>query len=109
MAYENAAGAATELDDLERKGLACDCLLAVFLDELAGECETFCVTFEGDVGTLVGDGSHGTFDGGADGELGLDLIPRIRGELLVAEAELMVGLVELEDLDVDDVTGGDNL
>ena len=109
VAEEDAAGGATELDHLEREGLAGDGLLAVFLDELAVEREALGVTVQGDVGTLVGGGGDGTLNGGADRELGLDLIPRVRGELLVAEAELVVLLVEVEDLDLDGIAGSDNL
>ena len=108
MAEEDAAGAAAELNDLEGELVADNCLLAVFLDEFAVECESLS-TVESDVGTLVGGGSYSTLNGGTDGELGLDLIPRIGSELLVAEAELVVLLVEVEDLDLDGIAGSDNL
>ena len=54
MAEKDAAGAATEFDNPERKGLANNCLLSVFLNEFAGECKSFSVTVKSDVGALVG-------------------------------------------------------
>ena len=84
-------------------------LLAVFLDDLAVESETFSVGIEGDHCALVGHGSDGAFHYGTHGELGLDLIPRVGGKLLVTKAELMVGLVEVENLHFDSVAGVHNL
>ena len=92
MREEDTAGGAAKLDDAERKGLADGGGLAVLLEDLAVESEAFSLSVKGDGCALVGDGGDGTLDGGADGILGLDLIPRVGKELLVTEAELAVGL-----------------
>ena len=84
--------------------LAHNGLLAVLLDEVAAEREALVVTLKLDVGALVGKGGNRTLDNGAYRVFLLDGVPRIRGELLVAKAELVVGLVEVKDLNVDDIT-----
>ena len=109
MGKKDPAGAPAEFDNLERKGLAGNCGLAVFLDEVAGESEAFIVTLKLDVGTLVGKGGDCTFHGGTDSVLLLDGIPRVGSELLVTKAELVVGLVEVKDDNVDLIAGSDQL
>ena len=97
------ASAAAEFDNLELEGFTCNGLLAVFLHEVAVESEAFCA-FEGDGCALVGGGGYGAFHDGIYRVLGLDEIPRVGEELLVTEAELVVGLIEIKNLDVDGVT-----
>ena len=97
-------GAATELYHLEWKSLSRNGLLAVFLDELAVECEALSLTVEGDGCALVGGGSYGSLNNGTYRILLLNCVPRIRYELLVAEAELVGSLIELKDNYIDGVT-----
>ena len=87
----------------------CDSLLSVFLDELAVECEAFCLVVEGDGSALVSSGSDCSLYYSAYRVLLLSCIPRIRNKLLVAEAELVGSLVELEDNNIDSVARSNNL
>ena len=109
MGEEDPAGAPAELDHLERKGLADDRLLAILLDEVTAESEALVITLELDVGALVGERGDSTLDSRADRVLALDLVPRVGSELLVTKAELVVGLVEVEDDNVNLVSRGNHL
>ena len=104
MRKEDAACRAAEFNDSEWKSLACSSLLAVFLDELAGECEALCTAFKSDVGTLVSERSDCSLNCLTYRELGLNLIPWVRGKLLETEAEFMVSLIEIENLNIDYIT-----
>ena len=109
MADENPAGAATELNNLERKFVAYNGGLAVFHYEVAGEAEALGAVFEGDCSALVANSGNGTFNNAAGRIFGLELIPRVREKLLVTEAELVVGLIEVEDDNVHLVAGLNHL
>ncbi len=47
------------------------------------------------------DVDHMALDGGADGVLGLDVVPGVRGLLLEAEGDALLGEVDVEDHDLD--------
>ena len=100
MREQDSACASAKFNHLEWKGLTSSCRLTIFLDEVASECESFVITFQFDVSSLVSHGSNRALYGRADRIFFLNCVPRIRGELLVTQAELVVRLIEVKDHDI---------
>ena len=58
---------------------------------------------------VVGDDDHFTFDFVADFEIRIELLPRLRGELLETQGDTLLAFLEVEDDDVDLLVELDNL
>jgi len=76
---------------------------------LADVDETFDAGHDLDEGAVVGDDDHFTFDVVTFLEVGVEGIPGVRSELLEAEGDAALGLVEVEDDDVDLLVEADDL
>ena len=97
------AGAAAQIHNLHRKGLAHEGLLAIFFHHLAVEGGSLGAVGEGEGGVLVTGNAHSSVYHGAHRVLGLELVPRVGSELLVAQGQLVAVLVEVQDDNVNHV------
>ena len=77
---QDSACASAKFNHLEWQGLTSSCRLTIFLDEVASECESFVITFQFDVSSLVSHGSNRALYGRADRIFFLNCVPRVRGE-----------------------------
>lgn len=101
VAQDDSLVVLVELNHLEVELVAELGLCAVFLDEVLGRREALYTMLEADDGALVEHFGHLAVMDRADGEDCLEHIPGIVLELLVAEAETTVALVDLEHLHLD--------
>lgn len=101
VAQDDALAALVELDYLELELVVELGLGAILLDEVLGGGEAFHAVFKRDDGALVHYFGDGALVDGAYGEDGLEDVPGVLLELLVAEAEATVVLVDFEHLHVD--------
>lgn len=109
VAYENTVCATTKLDHLEWKNVTCYCSLTVFLNEFTVKAESLYISRKSDVSSLVRSGNYLTLYYCSYREVLLNLIPRVRGKLLVTKTQSVVSLVEVEDNDLDRITYGYHL
>ena len=101
MREDDALGVLVELNHLEVELLVELCARAVSLDEVLGSGKALYAVGECDHGTLLYHLDDGALVYRANGEDGLEYIPRILLELLVAKREATLLLVYLEHLNVD--------
>ena len=76
---------------------------------LAHMDETLDTGFDLDESAVVGDGDDLALHGVTDLEVGGEALPRVRGELLQAEGDALLRLVEVEHHDIDLLVQGDHL
>ena len=96
VAEDDALAVLVELNHLEGEGFALNSVAAVFLHEVLGSGKAFNALLELNYGTLLKHFDDGTFVDATLREYTFEYIPRILAELLVAEAETTVVLVDFE-------------
>ena len=103
MAEDDALAVLVELDYLELELLVQLSLRTVLLNEVLGSSEAFYAILQLDNGTLVQEFDDSTLVDRILSEYGLEYVPGVLLQLLVAERETTVNLVNLQYANVDDL------
>ena len=96
MRKDDALAVLIELDNLERKFLVQSCLCAVFLNEMLRSGKSFNAFFERDNGAFLKEFGYFALMYAAYCIFSLKYVPGILFELLVAEAQTAVVLVNVK-------------